>query len=171
MLKLCGDSIWKPLEIIFNNCLKEGIFPDEWKKANVVPIHKKMINKSYLIIDLFPSFQFVDIWTSNVWFNVQTCKRSITYDIFQCFDEGMETRAIFLDISKAFDKVWRKGLIYELHQYGFTGKLLTLLTDFLSNRKQRIVLKGQHSSWADIKAGAPQDSILGPLLSLVYVND
>ena len=41
MLKLCGDSIWKPLEIIFKNCLKEGIFPNEWKKANVVPIHKK----------------------------------------------------------------------------------------------------------------------------------
>ena len=62
MLKLCGDSIWKPLEmeIIFKNCLKEGIFPDEWKKANIVPIHKKkMINKSYPIIDLLPSFQFV----------------------------------------------------------------------------------------------------------------
>ena len=57
MLKLCGDSIWKLLEIIFKNCLKEGIFPDEWKKANIVPIHKKkMINKSYPIIDLLPSF-------------------------------------------------------------------------------------------------------------------
>ena len=41
MLKLCGDSIWKPLEIIFKNCLKEGVFPNEWKKANVVPIHEK----------------------------------------------------------------------------------------------------------------------------------
>ena len=60
MLKLSVDSVWKPLEIIFKNCLKEGIFPDEWKKANIVPIHKKkMINKSYPIIDLLPSFQFV----------------------------------------------------------------------------------------------------------------
>ena len=79
----------------------------------------------------------------------------------------METRAIFLDISKAFDKVWHKGLIYKLRQYGFTGNLLTLLTDFLSNRKQRVVLNRQHSSWADIKAGVPQVSILGPLLFLV----
>ena len=71
---------------------------------------------------------------------------SITYDIFQCFDEGMETRAIFLGISKAVDKVWHKGLFYKLHQYGFSGNLLALLTDFLSNRKQRVVLNGQHSS-------------------------
>ena len=82
----------------------------------------------------------------------------------------METRAIFLDISKASGKVWHKGLIYKLHQYGFTGNLLTSLTDFLSNRKQRVVLNGQHSSWADIKAGVPQSSILEPLLFLVYIN-
>ena len=85
---------------------------------------------------------------------------SVTYDIFQCFD-----------ISKTFDKVWHKGLIYKLCQYGFTGNLLTLLTDFLSNRKQRVVLNGQHSSWADIKAGVTQGSILGPLIFLVYIND
>ena len=59
MLKLGEDSVWKPLQIIFKNCLKEGLFPYGWKKANVVRIHKKMINKSYPIIDLFPSFQFV----------------------------------------------------------------------------------------------------------------
>ena len=57
MLKLSVDSVWKPLEIIFKNCLKEGIFPDEWKKANRST--KKIINKSYLIIDQFPFFQFV----------------------------------------------------------------------------------------------------------------
>ena len=60
MLKLCGDSIWKPLQIIFKNCLKEDMLHNEWKKANVVSIHtKKMINKSYPIIDLLPSFQFL----------------------------------------------------------------------------------------------------------------
>ena len=57
MLKLCGDSIWKSLEIIFKNCLKEGIFSDEWKKANVVPIHKKndmQILSNYRPVSLLP---------------------------------------------------------------------------------------------------------------------
>ena len=96
---------------------------------------------------------------------------SITYDIFHCFDEGMKTRTIIFAISKAFDKVWHKGFIYKLRQYVFTGNLFALLTDFLSNRKQRVVLNGQHSSWADIKAGVHQGFILGPLLLLVYIND
>ena len=72
---------------------------------------------------------------------------------------------------KAFDKVWHKGLIYKLRQYGLTWNLLTLLTDFLSSRKQRVVLNGLHSSRADIKAVFPQVSILEPLLFLVYINE
>ena len=80
----------------------------------------------------------------------------------------METRAIFLDICKAFDKVWDKGLIYKLRQYGFTGNMLTLLTDFLNNRKQRLFLNDQHSSWKDIKAVVPQGSILEPLLTTTF---
>ena len=113
--------------------------------------------------------------TQSVWFSQrESCISqvlSITYAIFHSFDEGMKTRAILLDISTAFDKVWYKGLIYKLHQYGFTGNLLTLLTGSLSNRKQRVVLNGQHFSWADIKAGVSQGFILGPLLFLVYIND
>ena len=91
--------------------------------------------------------------------------------IIHCFDEGMETKATFLDLSKAFGKVWHKGLIYKLRQYGFTGNLLTLLTDILSNRKERVVLNDQHSSWADIEGGVPQGSVLEPLFFLIYIND
>ena len=80
-------------------------------------------------------------------------------------------RGVFLDISKAFDKVWHKGLLFKLKQNGISGKLLNLISDFLSNRKQRVVLNGQYSSWANIEAGVPQGSILGPLFFLIYIND
>ena len=61
--------------------------------------------------------------------------------------------------------------IFELRQNGISGDLLNILSDFLSNRKQRVVLNGQTSSWAIITAGVPQGSILGPLLFLICVND
>ena len=68
---------------------------------------------------------------------------SITHDIYQSLDQGYEVRGVFLDISKAFDKVWHKGLIHKLKQNGIGGPLLKILTDFLKSRKQRVVLNGQ----------------------------
>ena len=63
-----------------------------------------------------------------------------------------------------FDKVWHEGLIFKLKQNGISGKLLPLIKDFLSDRKQRVVLNGQCSSWMGVQAGVPQGSIIGPLL-------
>ena len=71
---------------------------------------------------------------------------SITHDIYQFLDQGYEVRGVFLDISKAFDKVWHKGLIHKLEQNGISGTLLKLFVDFLKSPKQRVVLNSQHSS-------------------------
>ena len=63
------------------------------------------------------------------------------------FDDGFEVRGVFLDISKAFDKVWHKGIIFKLQQSGISGKLIRALSDFLKDRKQKVILNGQVSSW------------------------
>ena len=87
---------------------------------------------------------------------------SITHEIYKSFDNGFEVKSVFLDISKAFDKVWHDGVIFKLEQNDISGDLLNILIDFLSNRKQHVVLNGQVSAWASVNAEVPQGSILGP---------
>ena len=96
-------------------------------------------------------------------------------DIYNTFckalDDGLEVRAVFCDVSKAFDRVWHKGLLLKLSSVGITGKLLDWFCNYLSDRKQRVVLPKDKSEWISISAGVLQGSILGPLLFLVYIND
>ena len=84
-------------------------------------------------------------------------------------DEGLEVRGVFLDISKAFDKLCHEGLIYKLQQNGISGELLNILIDYLNSKKQKVVLNGQRSNLVDVKASVPQSSIMVPLLFL-YIS-
>ena len=90
----------------------------------------------------------------------------INHEIYQSFEDSLEVKAVFLDISKVFDKVWHEGLIFKLKQNGISDQILNIITDFLSFRKQQVVLKGQASPWVSIEEGVPQGSKLGPLFFL-----
>ena len=195
MIQICSISIAKPLFLLFKSCFEASTFPDQWKKGNIMPIHKKNeknLVKNYRPISLLPvcgkiferiifNSIFNYLSTNNLLSPHQSgfrpndsCSNQllyITHEIISSLDKNCEVRGIFLDMSKAFDKVWHQGLIFKLKTIGISGKLLSLLENFLSNRKQRVVLKGQVSEWQYVKAGVPQGPILGSLLFLLYVND
>ena len=98
---------------------------------------------------------------------------SIVHNIYAAFDQNppLEVHSCFLDISKAFDKVWHKGIIYKMETMNFAGSILKLLQGFLSNRYQSVTINDQISDWLPILGGVLQGSILGPLLFLIYIND
>ena len=96
---------------------------------------------------------------------------SFIQNICQSNNKNIQTDIIIMDFAKAFDKVPHNHLLYKLIYYGISPKNISWISDFLEDRTQTVVLDGEISNMVAVTSGIPQDTVLGLVLFLIYIND
>ncbi|PFX12767.1 RNA-directed DNA polymerase from mobile element jockey [Stylophora pistillata] len=193
VLKACARELTPSLCALFNLSLAEGRLPIEWKDTLVVPVYKKGKKEdvtNYRLINLLCVVSkvlercilkhfndFLCPLFDNVQHGFLQGRSTVTqllafyHEIGQSLDKGLQSDIVYLDLAKGFDSVSHQGLLLKLSQYGVSGKLLQWFDSYLDGRGQQCLVHGFTYSRSPVPSGAPQGSIPGPLLFLVYVND
>ena len=184
MLKLTAESITPIITVLFNQSISTGTVPDLWKVSLVVPIHKQgdRANPSnYCPISLLPIVSEVleqhiakklrsilsisdQQWGFMPGRSTTGAILSAIHDWHKCLDKGAGVQAVFFDLQKAFDLV-PHGPLINIHIV-----LVSWISSYLYNRKQQVGVCGVNSDPISVTSGVPQDSVLGPLLLLIYVD-
>ena len=168
--------------------LQEGIVPLEWKKANIIPLFKKgsrnksanyrpviLISVICKLLETIIRDNMMDFLVKHKLINPSQhgfLKATSCLTNLLCFLEEITkwVDIIYLDFQKAFDKVQHQRLILKLKSHGMGNSIINWIGQWLTDRRQRVVVDGEVSSWKSVLSGVPQGYVLGPILFLVYIN-
>lgn len=189
----CSQSLSVPITLIFNRCFQEGYFPNTWKKAHIVPIHKKgqqteienyrpisILNVLSKLCEKVVHSRIYPIVAKSIPTEQHgfmkarstTTNLGVFIDhVSNAMDGGSQVDVIYTDFEKAFDRVDHIILLRKLCELGICGNLLRWMESYLRNRSQAVVVGGCRSDFIYIPSGVPQGSILGPLLYAIYLYD
>ena len=176
--------------MLFNNLLSEGIFPECFKTAKIIPIFKYGDSNStvnYKPISMLPFLSKIfeklmcarldfylksnNILRANQFGKIQILQMQLLNSLIMFIHSKKSPIAVYIDFSKAFDTVSHNILMSKFLHNGVRGVMQHWFESYLSNRKQYISIKNCSCSMSNITLGVPQGSVLGQVLFLLYIND
>ena len=191
----CKESLSLPIWLLWTASLQSGIVPEDLKRQYIVPLFKKgdkteaanyrpvsLTSHLMKVFERVVRKHIVNHFENNELFpdnqhgfrKNRSCLTQLIEHIdlvLRSLNEGNEVDVIYLDFSKAFDKVDHNILLAKLKRYGIAGKLYQWIESFLRGRKQTVVVDGQKSDFVDVESSVPQGTVLGPVFFIIYAMD